>query len=90
MSFANRIALAKRNTIISDDEFNHLTLVRSIRNAFGHEHDVSLANEPQKSQCEKLYADVIGDGATYPLRRQFSSACAEIMGNLLPRLNSSF
>lgn len=87
LTFHGRIERAHQQGIISDDEKDHLNLVREIRNAFGHEHEVSLADEPQKSNCEKLYADVIGDGATPSLRLRYSSACSEIMASLLARIN---
>lgn len=86
MDFAKKIERARDEAIITRDELDHLTLIREIRNAFGHEL-VSLADEPQKSRCERLYADAVGDGATPSLRLQYSSACATVMGNLLPRIS---
>lgn len=87
MSLNERIERTREKNIITDDEYQHLKLMRSIRNDFGHEYEVFLEDEPRKTYCEQFYEAVIGDGRTPSLRLRFSSACAELMASLSQRIN---
>jgi hypothetical protein len=87
-ALSKRIELAYKCGILSAEERAHLMLVRDIRNSFSHEYAAVLTGEPQRSNCEKLYEAVIGDGATPSFRLRYSSACAEIMANLIARFKT--
>lgn len=87
MTLHQRIERVNQENIITYDEYNNLTLMRKIRNDFGHEHEVLLIDEPRKTQCEQLYEAVIGDGRTPSLRLRFSSACMGMMAVLMARIN---
>lgn len=86
LSFKQKIEQALSLNIITESESQQLNLIREIRNAFGHDHEVSFSDESQKLKCEELYRAVVGDAGTPSLRLQFSSAASEIMANLLSRL----
>lgn len=87
MKLYERIERAHQENIITNDEYQHLNLMRLIRNDFGHEHEVFLDDEPRKTRCEQLYETVIGDGRTPSLRLRFSSACTQLMATLSQRIN---
>lgn len=85
-NFAGKITLAYERSIISAEERRQLTFIREIRNKFAHELEISLADDYNKTRCEQLFIEVIGDGSTPPLILQYSGACAELMANLTSRL----
>ncbi|MCV0429018.1 MAG: hypothetical protein K5905_26485 [Roseibium sp.] len=87
-NFSQRIDATHELKIISDDEKAQLTLVREVRNAFGHEHAVSLRDASLKAKCDELYTTAIGDGASYSERLKFSFACAELIAIISSRLTT--
>lgn len=88
-SFSSRINAAFLLGLINDGEAKSLNWVRGIRNEFAHQYGIKLDNSSLTDKCQNLYQHNVNDGAKFPPRLQYTSACGVILMQLTGRVEEA-
>ena len=87
-TFSSRIEACFALGLIDDFEYNEISLIRKIRNAFAHsKHGMTFENEKVKGQCASLQSD-LPQGSGYPIndaRFRFTNAAVCVVLRLYYR-----
>jgi hypothetical protein len=87
-SFFSRIEMAKRLSLVSEDESRDLNLIRKIRNDFAHNFiGVSFATAGVANRCQELAAAKAG-GTPLTARECFKKASVRLMVDIVSRIPS--
>lgn len=87
-SFAARASAAHALSLIEDQEFKEITLIRKIRNEFGHKwRDIGFESEKIRSYCSELpwRGPDVTEEEKKPSRARFTFAVVKLLTDLLWR-----